>query len=157
MMRRTGFKSRAPQALARDPDRLRSMPTVVPGAFRAPLAVATAPAAPIAKDNPVRSQQYLRVVASLPCIACGIQGHSQAAHLPPEAKGMKQSDLLTFPLCCTRVGIPGCHQDYDQYRLFPRAAAMAVGRAWAADTQRRIQAMGLWPKNMEKPAQALGQ
>ena len=59
---------------------------------------------------------------------------------------MKQSDLLTFPLCCTRVGIPGCHQDYDQYRLFPRAAAMAVGRAWAADTQRRILAMGLWPK-----------
>lgn len=148
MMRRTGFKSRAPQALARDPDRLRSMPTVVPGAFRAPLAVATAPAAPIAKDNPVRSQQYLRVVASLPCIACGIQGHSQAAHLPPEAKGMKQSDLLTFPLCCTRVGIPGCHQDYDQYRLFPRDAAMTVGQAWAADTQRRIHAMGLWPKGM---------
>lgn len=76
----------------------------------------------------------------------GVKGYSQAAHLPPEAKGMKQSDLLTFPLCCTRVGIPGCHQDYDQYRLFPRAAAMAVGRAWAADTQRRILAMGLWPK-----------
>lgn len=156
-MKRTGFKPRAPRREARDPDRLRSMPTVTPGAFRAPLALATAPAAPIAKDNPVRSQQYLRTVASLPCIACGIQGHSQAAHLPPEAKGMKQSDLLTFPLCCTRVGIPGCHQDYDQYRLFPRDAAMAVGRAWVADTQRRIQAMGLWPKNMQKPAQALCQ
>ena len=94
----------------------------------------------------MRSEAYRRAVASLPCINCGIQGYSQAAHLPPEAKGMKQSDLLTFPLCCTRVGIAGCHQDYDQYRLFPRAAAMAVGRAWAADTQRRILAMGLWPK-----------
>ena len=147
-MKRTAFKPRAPQKAQRDPDRVRSVPAVTPGAFRAPQLVATAPATPIAKDNPVRSQQYLRVVASLPCIACGIQGYSQAAHLPPEAKGMKQSDLLTFPLCCTRVGIPGCHQDYDQYRLFPRDAAMTVGRAWAADTQRRIHSMGLWPTGM---------
>ena len=29
--------------------------------------------------------------------------------------------------------------------LFPREAAMTVGRAWAADTQRRIHVMGLWP------------
>ena len=145
-MKRTGFKPRAPRREARDPDRLRSMPTVVPGAFRAPEPVASAPAARVEKSAPVRSEAYRRAVASLPCIACGIQGYSQAAHLPPEAKGMKQSDLLTFPLCCTRVGIAGCHQDYDQYRLFPRAAAMAVGRAWAADTQRRILAMGLWPK-----------
>ena len=107
---------------------------------------ATGHATAVKKDAPARSEAYRRAVATLPCIACGIQGYSQAAHLPPEAKGMKQSDLLTFPLCCTRVGIAGCHQDYDQYRLFPRAAAMAVGRAWAADTQRRILAMGLWPK-----------
>ena len=145
-MKRTGFKSRAPRREQRDPDRVRSMPTVTPGAFRVPQPVATTSAEPVTKDAPVRSEAYRRAVASLPCIACGIQGYSQAAHLPPEAKGMKQSDLLTFPLCCTRVGIAGCHQDYDQYRLFPRAAAMAVGRAWAADTQRRILAMGLWPK-----------
>jgi len=151
MMRRTGFKTRAPQAFPRDPDRVRHVPTVTPGAFRAPLAVAAAPTAPITKDQPVRSQVYLRAVAGLPCIACGIQGHSQAAHLPPEAKGLKQSDLLTFPLCCTRVGVPGCHQDYDQYRLFPKPAAMTVGRAWAADTQRRIHAMGLWPKGVPYP------
>ena len=144
------FKSRAPQREARDPDRVRSVSTVTPGAFRAPQPVG-APVAPIEKENPVRSPQYLRAVASLPCIACGIQGYSQAAHLPPEAKGMKQSDLLTFPLCCTRVGIPGCHQDYDQYRLFPREAAMTVGRAWAADTQRRIHVMGLWPKGLPVP------
>ncbi len=145
-MRRTAFKPRVPQWAQRDPDRVRSMPTVTPGAFRVPGPVASAPAARVEKSAPVRSEAYRRAVASLPCAICGIQGYSQAAHLPPEAKGMKQSDLLTFPLCCTRVGIPGCHQDYDQYRLFPRAAAMAVGRAWAADTQRRILAMGLWPK-----------
>ena len=145
-MKRTGFKPRTPHREARDPDRVRATPTVTPGAFRVPVPLASAPAARLEKSAPVRSEAYRRAVASLPCINCGIQGYSQAAHLPPEAKGMKQSDLLTFPLCCTRVGIAGCHQDYDQYRLFPRAAAMAVGRAWAADTQRRILAMGLWPK-----------
>ena len=151
-MKRTPFKRAAPatkshsnQAAALTSQALTAIKT------RAPLrastyAAPTEPAAPIAKAAPVRSEALRRAVASLPCIACGIQGYSQAAHLPPEAKGMKQSDLLTFPLCCTRVGIAGCHQDYDQYRLFPRAAAMAVGRAWAADTQRRILAMGLWPK-----------
>ena len=151
MMRRTGFKSRAPQLAQRDPDRVRHVPSVTPGAFRAPVPVGDALAAPVTKDDPVRSQAYLRAVASLPCIACGIQGHSQAAHLPPEAKGMKQSDLLTFPLCCVRVGVPGCHQDYDNYRLFPKHAAMTVGRSWAKDTQRRIQAMGMWPKGVPVP------
>lgn len=153
MMRRTGFKSRAPQLAQRDPDRVRHVPSVTPGAFRAPVPVSTAPAAQVEKAAPVRSQAYLRVVASLPCIACGIQGHSQAAHLPPEAKGMKQSDLLAFPLCCVRVGVPGCHQDYDNYRLFPKAAAMTVGRAWANDTQRRIHAMGIWPKGLSVPSE----
>ena len=87
-MKRTGFNPRAQHREQRDPDRVRSVPTVAPGAFRAPQPVG-APVAPIEKENPVRSPQYLRAVASLPCIACGIQGYSQAAHLPPEAKGMK--------------------------------------------------------------------
>ena len=26
---------------------------------------------------------------------------------------MKSSDLATFPLCCARPGIPGCHQTHD--------------------------------------------
>ena len=144
-MKRSGFKRQMRPKSEPNADRVRSMPTVTPGAFRVPEPVNNAPAARVEKSAPVRSEAYRRLVASLPCIACGIQGYSQAAHLPPEAKGMKQSDLLTFPLCCTRVGIPGCHQDYDQYRLFPRDAAMAVGRAWVADTQRRLLAMGLVP------------
>lgn len=152
-MKRSTFKPRVPHREQRDPDRVRHVPSVTPGAFRAPVPVGDAPAAPVTKDDPVRSQAYLRAVASLPCIACGIQGYSQAAHLPPEAKGMKQSDLLTFPLCCVRLGVPGCHQDYDNYRLFPKHAAMTVGRAWAADTQRRIQAMGLWPKGLSVPSE----
>ena len=158
MMRRTPFRraatSTTPETEQEREQRLmdkarRAMNSVVPRA--ATMGLGTTAAAPIPKAAPVRSEAYRRAVASLPCIACGIQGYSQAAHLPPEAKGMKQSDLLTFPLCCTRVGIPGCHQDYDHYRLFPREAAMTVGRAWAADTQRRIHVMGLWPKGLPVP------
>ena len=107
-MKRTGFKPRVPHREARDPDRVRSMPTVTPGAFRAPEPVASVHAAQVAKAAPVRSEAYRRLVASLPCIACGIQGYSQAAHLPPEAKGMKQVDLAAL------VGVhPGAIWNYE--------------------------------------------
>ena len=90
-MRRTAFKPRVPQWAQRDPDRVRSMPTVAADAWRAPRVVEAMPAAQVSKAAPVRSEAYRRVVAGLPCIACGIQGYSQAAHLPPEAKGMKRA------------------------------------------------------------------
>lgn len=65
-MKRTGFKPRVPHREQRDPDRLRTMPTVTPGAFRAPQPVATTPAEPVTKDAPVRSEAYRRTVAGLP-------------------------------------------------------------------------------------------
>jgi len=102
------------------------------------------------KTPALRSEPYRRAVAALPCKSCGIQGYSQAAHLPPEGKGTKQDDRQIFALCCTRPSIPGCHQDYDQYRMFTREQAMVIGRAWAADTRRQIEAMGAWPKNLPK-------
>ena len=67
MMRRTAFKPRTPQQAQRDPDRVRSIPTVTPGAFRVPESVNNAPAAPIEKSAPVRSEAYRRLVATLPC------------------------------------------------------------------------------------------
>lgn len=102
------------------------------------------------KRTTVRSESYRRLVASLPCKACGIQEYSQAAHVPPDGKGMKQDDREIFALCCTRIGVTGCHQDFDQYRMFPRYQAMTVARAWADDTRRQIEAMGVWPKNLPK-------
>ena len=153
-LRRTGFNRRRKLALAAPIDREKRLSDAakyaIENALKKPpnlaLVSLSTPAAPVEKENHLRSESYRRAVASLPCIACGIQGYSQAAHLPPEAKGLKQSDLLAFPLCCVRVGVPGCHQDYDQYRMFPREAAMTVGRAWAADTRRKLLALGLWPK-----------
>jgi hypothetical protein len=102
------------------------------------------------KQNVIRSEPYRRLVSARPCKACGIQGHSQAAHVPPDGKGIKQDDREIFALCCTRVGIPGCHVDFDQYRMFSKLKARIIGRAWAADTRRAIVAAGMWPKNLPK-------
>ena len=152
MMRRTGFKSRAKQRSQRDPDRLRSMPTVTPGAFRAPLAVATAPAAQVEKAAPVRNEAYRRLVAAMPCVICGMVGYGQAAHgSAGKGMGIKASDLELFCLCADRPGVRGCHSLLDQGALFTKAVRRELEPVWAADTQRRIQAMGLWPTGVPVP------
>ena len=153
-----GFKSRAPQREASDPDRVRTMPTVTPGAFRAPQPVASAPAAQVAKAAPVRSEAYRRAVASLPCAICKVPGYSQCAHSNSgKGAGIKASDLDSFPLCTVHPGadgglVQGCHERFDQGAMFSKAVRRALEPVWAAATQRRIQAMGLWPQNLPVPA-----
>ena len=102
------------------------------------------------KTEAVRSEAYRRLVAAMPCKACGIEGYSQAAHLPPDGKGVKQDDRLIFPLCCTRPSITGCHADYDQYRMFSHEQAMIFGMAWAKQTMQAVMAAGNWPKRLQK-------
>ena len=151
-MKRSGFKPRAPHREARDPDRLRTMPTVTPGAFRAPQPVATTPVVQVPKDAPVRSEAYRRAVASLPCAICGVPGYSQAAHANQgKGMGMKACDLTCFPACGPRPGFQGCHATLDQGALFLKSVRRELEPVWAADTQRKIQAMGLWPKGLPVP------
>ena len=152
-LKRTSLRPRAPRSeQQRDPDRLRGVPTVTPGAFRAPQPVATTSAEPVTKDAPVRSEAYRRAVASLPCINCGVPGHSQCAHSNSgKGAGIKASDLDSFPLCTVHPGadgrlVQGCHENFDQGALFAKAVRREMESLWAADTQRKIQAMGLWPK-----------
>ena len=147
MMRRTAFKPRVPQWAQRDPDRVRATPTVTPGAFRVPGPVASAPAARVEKSAPVRSEALRRAVASLPCVICGMPGYSQAAH-GSEGKGMgiKACDLTLFPACCDRPGVRGCHSQLDQGALFTKAVRRELEPVWAADTRRKLLALGLWPK-----------
>lgn len=148
-VKRSPFKPRAPHREARDPDRLRTMPTVTPGAFRAPQPVVIAPAAPITKENPVRSEAYRRSVASLPCAICGVYGYSQAAHANTgKGMGMKACDMTCFPACGPRPGFQGCHAALDQGALFLKAVRRELEQVWATDTRRKVQALGLWPKNL---------
>ena len=151
-VKRSPFKPRSTHREARDPDRLRSVPTVTPGAFRAPQPVATTPAEPVTKDAPVRSEAYRRAVASLPCAICGVPGYCQAAHANQgKGMGMKACDLTCFPACGPRPGFQGCHAALDQGALFLKAVRREMEPVWAADTRRKIQAMGLWLKGLPVP------
>ena len=140
-MQRTGFKR---------PERVR-VPMAWPGRqnFAQTVQIQT-PAPTQFKTAIVRSEAYRRVVAAMPCKKCGIQGYSQAAHLPPDGKGKKQDDRLIFALCSTRPGITGCHVEFDQYRMFPRDVAMTVGLGWALETMQEVIAAGNWPKRLPK-------
>lgn len=103
---------------------------------------------PAPKDAPVRSEAYRRLVAQMPCIACGC-GPCQAAH-PNAGKGMamKTDDRFCFPLCGPQPGRPGCHALFDQGVMFTKDARRAIEPAWGADTRRRIAANGQWPADL---------
>ncbi|WP_440111748.1 hypothetical protein [Acidovorax sp. BL-A-41-H1] len=151
-MKRTGFKPRAQHREPRDPDRVRSTPTVSAGAWRTPRAVDAAPTEQIAKTAPVRSEALRRAVASLPCAICGVYGYSQAAHgSEGKGAGIKACDLTLFPACCDRPGVRGCHGRIDQGALFTKAVRRELEPVWAADTRRKLVALGLWPKGVPVP------
>lgn len=61
------------------------------------------------KQTTHRSNRWLRAVASLPCVTCGREGATQAAHRN-EGKGMglKTHDCWTAALCFD------CHREIDQ-------------------------------------------
>lgn len=103
------------------------------------------------KESPVRSEPYRRAVASLPCKICGIAGYSQAAHgNKGKGMGIKACDLTLFPACCDRPGVQGCHSKIDQGALLSKSARRLLEPAWAADTRRQVQAMGLMPDSFFK-------
>lgn len=111
----------------------------------------------VPKDAPVRSEAYLRLVASLPCHMCNIEGHTQACH-GDEGKGLgiKSSDLTAWPGCGPRPGVHGCHwlvgtsgyMSRDQRRLFEDIAA--------AHTRRTLRAMALEDEHVRKVLRDVG-
>ena len=137
-----GFRSRD-----REPAELPSIPRELPdvGIPASPPRRGTygpAETRPLPKEpKPVRSETYRRLVASLPCFECRIEGFSQAAHPNSgKAKGAKLSDLDCFPLCCDRPGVVGHHTQFDRYQLVPRqemAAYEARAKEW---TQQQVLA-----------------
>jgi hypothetical protein len=73
------------------------------------------------KQQPFRSDKWLRAVASLACVKCGREGETQAAHRN-EGKGMamKTDDCLTAALCF------GCHALIDQGPTMTREERRSV-------------------------------
>lgn len=103
-----------------------------------------------AKDHPVRSESYRRLVAMLPCANCGISELSQAAHPPPTGKGIKEDDRECFPLCCDRPGERGCHSLFDQYKLFTPETTRCYAKWWGAETREIIDGNGMWPADLPR-------
>lgn len=142
-MKRTGFARPAYEPPPRAPVR--------PATRRAVMANYSKAVEPVAKQEYVRSLAYRMLVAQLPCKRCKIETHSQAAHVPASGKGIKESDLDLFPLCCDRPGLTGCHPLFDGYKLWNKTDTRAQGRLWAIETQREIYASGKWPKAVPVP------
>ncbi|AVS68146.1 hypothetical protein C8245_22995 [Paracidovorax avenae] len=158
-MKRTGFRRRErPAPAPQDREKrleeraARLMASCTPRA--SVLSACGASAAPVPKEELLRSEAYRRAVASLPCAWCGLVGSSQHAHAN-EGKGMgiKVDDRSGFPLCAPRLGEEGCHAAFDQYRLMPggREAHRAAADRWVRETQAQIQALGLWPRKLPVP------
>lgn len=134
--------------------RVRVYPSAIPESQRRNAVMTTsAPSEAIPKADPVRSEAYRRLVASMGCIHCGKQGRSQHAHTNEgKGKAMKNDDRDAMPLCADEPGLQGCHAAFDQYILLDggRAAHVEQGRIWAAMTRETIAASGLWPANLPR-------
>lgn len=94
------------------------------------------------KAIPAHELAHYKAVASLPCACCGIIGYSQAAHSnrhqDGKGLGLKANYLATFPLCCTRPGIVGCHVAHDQLIGMTREEADARTEIYIADTLAKL-------------------
>lgn len=92
------------------------------------------------------SEQHRRNVASLPCAECFIEGYSQAAHPNNSEFGkgysIKSDDLMTFPLCTTRIGEVGCHVRHDQYIGMTNEEAKEREIKYILWTLRQLASMG---------------
>jgi len=98
------------------------------------------------KTKPHRDEKYRRLVALMPCFSCGIEGYSQVAHsnLGKHGKGgaMKASDYATFPLCCARPGVMGCHAQFDQGVIVTKLNKEALTDFFIQSAQKRAKAAG---------------
>lgn len=142
-----GFQRRRPGPAAE----VERAPRELPRLYRpCPQAVITQVARPVPKENPARSEKYLRLVASLPCIMCKRVGFSQAAHCDMgKGASIKADDRQTFPACATRPGAPGCHDIIGASGAYTKEERRALEARNAALTRAEIRRRGLWPPELE--------
>jgi hypothetical protein len=70
--------------------------------------------------RPYRSEAWRRAVASLPCVVCGREGETQAAHVNMgKGMGIKTHDCLTAALCAEH------HAEVDQGHTMTKAERRA--------------------------------
>ena len=145
-MKRSPFKRKPPAPYVK-PERI----PVAYTRLTAPVNMAriTQDVTSIPKASPVRSEDYRRLVAALPCIHCGQPGPSQAAHAD-QGKGarLKSDDRTCYPLCATRPGERGCHDIIGASGAYTREQRRELEADYAAHTRRIIRQSGKWPKGV---------
>lgn len=68
----------------------------------------------IPKNLTFRSERLRKAVTELPCMCCGIEGRTQAAHTNYGKGGaIKASDARIMALCADSPGYVGCHSKVD--------------------------------------------
>ncbi len=91
---------------------------------------------------PARSEAYRRAVAELPCVNCGREGASQAAHpnssVFGKGLGLKADDFACVPLCADGPGFRGCHSQWDQHKLAPKAERNDIWARWVSWTRNAL-------------------
>lgn len=98
----------------------------------------------IFKSRPYRSEKHRRLIASMPCIACGLEGYTQAAHRN-EGKGMgiKACDSQMMPLCFR------CHSDLDQGGKLDRETRRTLELAYVKTTRQKMIGLNTWSEEVE--------
>jgi hypothetical protein len=87
-----------------------------------------------------RSEKLRRIVAEQPCMSCGKEGQTQAAHanLSEYGKGMshKASDAALMALCIS------CHAELDQGKTMDKAERRDFQQTMIARTLTRLIEQG---------------
>jgi len=85
------------------------------------------------RRGPPRDPAYLAWIRELPCIACGTEGRSEAAHTGSDGgMSMKASDYSCVPLCADcHTQAPGAY-----HRIGKRALERTHGFCCAAQVKR---------------------
>ena len=77
------------------------------------------------RKGPPRDEDYKAWIRTLPCVACGMEGRSEAAHTGADGgMSMKASDYSCVPLCADcHAGAPGAYHRIGR-REFERARGL---------------------------------
>jgi hypothetical protein len=91
-----------------------------------------------------RSNALREAVVQLPCMNCGIERYTQAAHMNfGKGQGIKASDAALAALCADRPDVRGCHSLLDQGGIFTKAERRAFELEMVAKTYIALMERGL--------------
>lgn len=91
-----------------------------------------------------RYEDLRRAVTTLPCMHCGIESYTQAAHGNKDKGGqLKASDAAIMALCADGPGFVGCHSRVDARSAMTKAERRVFEAEMVALTYIALMERGL--------------